>query len=664
MSDLIVGSSNRLLKLTILTILVGAVSSSLSTDDACLADGGCVGTAPEDAIDEAEEMRVSLLQSPKVHGMRQKRESVEQHSVPICIFGQQLLITSHRGQQLEDRFGRVALHADKEAWQQWILSDAGSGTVFITSHRGQQLEDRFGRVALHADKDAWQQWILSDAGSGTVFITSHRGQQLEDRLGTVGLNPDKDGWQKWTVTTVSEGSNACQVSGSKIMSQPELFSTIINTTAYLPKFIGVGYNPDAHRKAANPKCDDFMGDWAEPLWGPSKRDDLQIIKDMGASAVRTYGIGAHINHTNFLNHAHKVGLKVMPGFADYPYLKLGSSCQTERTMPHVAHDCIRHNGHDCFDVIKANYEEMLIQGYTYVNETDGKRYYHPAVLTITVINECELKLMYNAGEGLGVNANHAKVVVTATDGILQAEKDLGIVGPKPMLTATVSYAACPHCKSTKKLFPGVEHNTPFLAFTADFFLAFQDPMQYVGYKQTNNLQEMYKTRWVNSFNTPRPSDSLCVNENKVLASYMAGPLRNIPLYIGEFHDSFLSPEDFGKDVKRMRQYVDNDVADDCGPEENALVGFNVFEFQTSYWKGSASEGGTGTRYGLWGLGWHHLGKTLQDEDSVGWETFDVACLCPAWTGGECASVGNEDTNIGRTIKALEGKWPDEWKMCS
>jgi hypothetical protein len=96
---------------------------------------------------------------------------------------------------------------------------------------------------------------------------------------------------------------------------------------------------------------------------------------------------------------------------------------------------------------------MLKNGYTYINETDGNRYYHPAIATITVINECELKLQYNAHEGLGQNGNHAKVVVSATDGLLSAEEELNITGPRPMLTATASYATCPNCKSVHARFP-------------------------------------------------------------------------------------------------------------------------------------------------------------------------------------------------------------------
>ena len=51
--------------------------------------------------------------------------------------------------------------------------------VFITSHRNQQLQDRNGAVRLDPGTGTSQRWKLSDAGRGRVFITSHRNQQLE-----------------------------------------------------------------------------------------------------------------------------------------------------------------------------------------------------------------------------------------------------------------------------------------------------------------------------------------------------------------------------------------------------------------------------------------------------------------------------------------------------
>merc|ERR1712054_277859 len=67
-------------------------------------------------------------------------DDVETHYVPQskvdkfgCVLGKELLITSHRGQQLEDMFGTVGLRGDTGEWQKWTVSDAENGKVFLKS---------------------------------------------------------------------------------------------------------------------------------------------------------------------------------------------------------------------------------------------------------------------------------------------------------------------------------------------------------------------------------------------------------------------------------------------------------------------------------------------------------------------------------------------------
>jgi len=118
------------------------------------------------------------------------------------------LITSHRGQQLEDRHGRLGMHHHRQGWQQWHLIYAGHGEYYVVSHRNQQLEDRHGWIGLHHDRAGWQKWKLIEKDNGKFLIRSHRGQQLEDRHGWVGLHWDQAGWQEWTITNW-EGKPLC-----------------------------------------------------------------------------------------------------------------------------------------------------------------------------------------------------------------------------------------------------------------------------------------------------------------------------------------------------------------------------------------------------------------------------------------------------------------------
>jgi hypothetical protein len=157
---------------------------------------------------------------------------------------------------------------------------------------------------------------------------------------------------------------------------------------------------------------------------------------------------------------------------------------------------------------------------------------------------------------------------------------------------------------------------------------------------------------------------MCVNENRALRTYATSPLGKIPIYIGEFHSPHLNSEKWAEDITKAKAIVDNKVGDVCGAEENPLVGFNMFEYQVSYWKGSGSEGGTGMKYGFWGLGWKKISRTKQDKHSIGWSTFDVYCLCPSWTGGRCAGRGQEgNTQVASMIKILNGTMPSSKVLC-
>jgi len=135
-------------------------------------------------------------------------------------FGAPVLIQSHRGEYLEDRFGVVGVAADTRRFQKWKIERSGDdGLVFIQSHRGEYLEDRVGVVGVHTDMGPWQKWKIERSGDDDlVFIQSHRGEYLEDRAGVVGVHPAMvfdmlylGPLQKWKVTT-EDGSLACGVS--------------------------------------------------------------------------------------------------------------------------------------------------------------------------------------------------------------------------------------------------------------------------------------------------------------------------------------------------------------------------------------------------------------------------------------------------------------------
>merc|ERR1719204_78271 len=57
--------------------------------------------------------------------------------------------------------------------------------------------------------------------------------------------------------------------------------------------------------------DDFMSEAAKPMWGQPGRQDLKIIRQLGANHVRLYGNDPDNNHERFLDEASALGLGVI-----------------------------------------------------------------------------------------------------------------------------------------------------------------------------------------------------------------------------------------------------------------------------------------------------------------------------------------------------------------
>merc|ERR1712183_301731 len=69
--------------------------------------------------------------------------------------------------------------------------------------------------------------------------------------------------------------------------------------------------------------------------------------------------------------------------------------------------------------------------------------YHPALSTIIVINEPELKIGNTGEDTIDDPKNLAircRLLASAWDAMLQVEKDLGVTGKKPHFTITFSFA--------------------------------------------------------------------------------------------------------------------------------------------------------------------------------------------------------------------------------
>merc|ERR1719446_1289227 len=91
----------------------------------------------------------------------------------------------------------------------------------------------------------------------------------------------------------------------------------------------------------------------------------------------------------------------------------------------------------------------------------------------------------------------AKVLISAFDAVLDAEKEFGMQEVQLQVTVTWSTALCPACVS--------HGNIPAVGQMAELRNAMENPAAY-GYTPRNNLMEAYSRRFVNSFNTQAPAE--------------------------------------------------------------------------------------------------------------------------------------------------------------
>jgi hypothetical protein len=134
--------------------------------------------------------------------------SAEPKSVS-CKMNEQVYISGHSWNQLQDGNGRIGMSPNSQGWEQWTITDAGDGKVFLTSYHKKHLQDARGNLATSSNSGGWEKWEITPAGNGKVFITSHRGEQLSDNQGGVGIANKKGNSESWTITDL-HGGPACK----------------------------------------------------------------------------------------------------------------------------------------------------------------------------------------------------------------------------------------------------------------------------------------------------------------------------------------------------------------------------------------------------------------------------------------------------------------------
>jgi hypothetical protein len=282
---------------------------------------------------------------------------------------------------------------------------------------------------------------------------------------------------------------------------------------------GIAYNPIP--AAEDSLRVDVMADAASLLWSRDGRADMKAIGTLGANTVRTRGNNPSLDHKLFLDEAQDAGLDVVTELPTETFLAPGTGCL--------------HTRQDCYEQVKEAYLQNLRRGFL-----DEKGEYHPALRTMVILDEPE-----NVFTPMEAPWLFCKAVLSALDGVLDAEKEAGFAGgPAPNFSVPFSFIACPWCLHRGDI--------PALGRMLELRAAMRNPPM-VGYQPRNDLWSAYVARFENSFNV---NDSLKVGPGLLqgmLAEYRK-TLPEAPIFVSEF-DVDASTHHLGKKLQDVLEVI-------------------------------------------------------------------------------------------------------------
>merc|ERR1712113_53976 len=203
-----------------------------------------------------------------------------------------------------------------------------------------------------------------------------------------------------------------------------------------------------------------------------------------------------------------------------------------------------------------------------------------------------------------------RTIISAFDGMLEAEREAGVTGVLINFTATFSFAICYSCEFS----PG----TPALAQMAQLDDAMRNPGKY-GYTPRNNITKAYLERFTHSFNTQNQARDV---ELQFLNPYTQR-FPDMPVYIAEYHAPGANQS---QDLKAIMQIAEgNDL----------FLGISFFQFQVAYWKtGSEME------FGMFGLGDYVVASMPYFS-----KHYDVYCLQPEESHASGQTIAEAMTQV-------------------
>eukprot|EP00437_Effrenium_voratum_P023059 CAMPEP_0181413742 /NCGR_PEP_ID=MMETSP1110-20121109/9134_1 /TAXON_ID=174948 /ORGANISM="Symbiodinium sp., Strain CCMP421" /LENGTH=463 /DNA_ID=CAMNT_0023536575 /DNA_START=48 /DNA_END=1439 /DNA_ORIENTATION=- len=359
------------------------------------------------------------------------------------------------------------------------------------------------------------------------------------------------------IVAVAAGSHHGGVSPGPAPSPPPLVSWPLRGIAYA----ALPCTADDACKKQLPS-EDMMQQGYKAQWGASGRNDLGIIKQLGANAVRLYhsmGKGPATDHSGFLDEALKQGLNVLPGIDS----DLGIYNCTE---------------FDCYETVKKVVKTGFSLGFA-----KGKNW-HPAVHTVIIMNEPDFFENDPKCPGKAPWCR-VKAVLSGLDGLLAAEREAGILPGRVNLTTTWSFQSTDSIDGKCKKCPG------YFGFQ-DMLAAVDDPSiaKYKPRTPVKDLAAAFDKRWINGLNVQAPWSFV---HDTISKNY--GPFGNRPWFIGEFGALSQPHSAIQSDIQAMAELANS---------SDPFVGATIFQFQTAYWKG-----GSEMSFGLFGLGKEKVADT-------------------------------------------------------
>eukprot|EP00435_Cladocopium_sp_Y103_P001665 s1173_g1.t1 len=256
-----------------------------------------------------------------------------------------------------------------------------------------------------------------------------------------------------------------------------------------------------------PGPDDLASYWLVSTWhGHADRTDLNELREFNVRPLLLHHCVVQSNVGEFLDKAWMKGLSVVVELQPQLFLDPTTGCFV--------------TGFDCYERIKVAYRQMLNASGIW---SDGK--YHPAVQALLLARD-PVALAATLG-GFGPHAALLGIV-SAWDGVLGAEMDMGVARPVPLdmtvllpmalPSSTTAADACFRKKASQGGCAGSH------SLRAMYVAAWQEP----GFMRTLDLPDLARRGFWPPDSTARMEEAVYVPHNDVFSSFLSRWVQMFP----------------------------------------------------------------------------------------------------------------------------------------